>query len=291
MNQPGVVQKQFQRVRAVRNNPRLLKLWMTWHGAGFLKRQPTLEILDCSFSGFSDFNAYVGLAHASPEAGEWRYTNVATAGASIVVDVGANYGVFSCPLAKRIPSTRVYAFEPHEPTCRALKANVLGNRLSNVDVLPLAVSSSSGIVTFSDHLSAACNRIIQNSDVRSKSVHSVSLDDFATEYGLEAIDFLKIDAEGADYEVLLGAKGLFERQKIAAGLVEVNTDALSQFGRTASELKELLAGWNYHLNWIGPNGKADQEVGCESLSPGFSRNAAFFPKSERSKQNAHNNCR
>lgn len=206
--------KQVRRLRAIAHNPRLLTLWLAWRWAELIGKEPELKILDCSFSGFADFNAYVGLAHAAPEWGEWQYITAMTARASTIVDVGANYGVFSCPLATRLRAAKIFAMEPHEPTCRTLVDNVRRNQLTNVIVSPSAASSVNGTVRFSDNLSAACNRIVQQADAKAKSVRSVRLDDFAVEHGIGFIDFLKIDTEGGDYDVLMGASKLFEEKKL-----------------------------------------------------------------------------
>lgn len=129
----------------------------------------------------------------------------------VFVDVGAQYGYFTV-LASRLvgPSGRVVAFEPCRATAALLRRNVAGS--PNVVVEECAVSSRSGTVPLRDfgpgH--SAVNTVLGEARVPrrerrrlrgcSYDVPAVALDD----YGLSRVDAVKIDAEGAETEVLRG---------------------------------------------------------------------------------------
>ena len=129
------------------------------------------------------------------------------------MDVGANVGFFTF-LAARIvgPKGRVVSFEP-EPTSFSLLARSLSrNKFSNVILIPKSLSDVEGERTL--YLSATDHKgmhsIVYDSGGPNISVPSVKLDTEAARLGLDHIDLLKIDAEGAEPEILAGSNLIFE---------------------------------------------------------------------------------
>ena len=132
----------------------------------------------------------------------------------VFFDVGANVGYYSI-LASRIvgPSGRVVAFEPVVRNISYLQRHVEINKAENVRVLPFAVSSANGILSFSTGPNSAMGSIEANGtgDVL---VSAVSLDYIAGRLDIMP-DMLKIDVEGAEMDVFAGAeKVLASRPKI-----------------------------------------------------------------------------
>jgi FkbM family methyltransferase len=124
------------------------------------------------------------------------------------VDIGANIGVMTSLLSKRVGAQgRVFAFEPHPETYRRLEANARRWARANVLLLDWAVSCRSGRARFYEpeafhqNDGTAC---LANGRARRRSfeVSTVRLDDALPlgEYGV-----LKIDVEGHELEVLAGA--------------------------------------------------------------------------------------
>jgi len=64
------------------------------------------------------------------------------------------------------------------------------------------------------------------------------------ERGVERVDFIKLDAEGAELEVLEGAKKLLRSPSRPALLVEVQDPRARPWGYAAREITQLLARWN-----------------------------------------------
>jgi FkbM family methyltransferase len=120
----------------------------------------------------------------------------------VVYDIGANVGFFSL-LASRLAGRdgRVYAFEPVPSNLELLSRHVRMNGADNVEVLPVAVAASSGVARFATAESAAMGALAKDGDL---SVRSVALDDLVNEIRPPA--FLKIDVEGAEGDVLHGAR-------------------------------------------------------------------------------------
>ena len=122
-----------------------------------------------------------------------------------VIDIGANIGAFSICAAKRVPRGRVIAFEPENDNYELLIRNATLNRLSNLTPVRAAVAGRSGVInlyrgkesglhsTTGGHL-ADC---IGNEDVE-----AVSLEDVFKRYQIHECQVLKLNCEGAEYEIL-----------------------------------------------------------------------------------------
>lgn len=130
------------------------------------------------------------------------------------IDIGANTGYYSLLAAKTVgESGSVIAFEPHPANAEILERNIRLNKLSNVTFEQLAVSSTSAEVRL--HLSTindGDHRIYDGNDDdfynlgktrTSISVRAVSLDEYLGD-AKNDVDFVKVDVQGAEIEVLTG---------------------------------------------------------------------------------------
>ncbi len=126
-----------------------------------------------------------------------------------VLDIGAGFGDFSICVARENPGAAVYAFEPLPESLARLDENLDLNNIRNVRRFPWAVGGRSGTLL----LRTATGRSGQHTTTASIgkamgeaiSVPSVTLDQIFADLGLERCDFLKIDCEGAEYEILFHA--------------------------------------------------------------------------------------
>lgn len=124
----------------------------------------------------------------------------------IVIDIGAHVGVMSIYLAKKRPDLQVYAFEPHPLNYLNLLRNIKANGLQNVYAFNTAVSADGRELTLAGDYTqntggmGLCNTRDEHAErviVQSKSIADVFALVASTQIGL-----LKIDCEGAEYEVL-----------------------------------------------------------------------------------------
>jgi len=124
----------------------------------------------------------------------------------VFVDVGANVGVFTVKAAKEVGSDGlVIAIEPFIETALRLSYNVRANGYSNVRVRTFCIGRETGHARL--HLNKGKPNsfgLVLNGNAESISVLSVSLDDLCRWENLERLDYLKIDAEGAEADVLEG---------------------------------------------------------------------------------------
>lgn len=126
-----------------------------------------------------------------------------------ILDIGAGLGDFAIHAARQNPRGVVYAFEPFPESFALLEENVRLNGLENVRMFPYAVGAArTGRLRL-----YATGEAVQHRTAGAASaapapvveVTSVSLDQIFEEHNLPRCDFLKMDCEGAEYEILLNA--------------------------------------------------------------------------------------
>ncbi len=129
-----------------------------------------------------------------------------------VVDVGANLGYFTLLAARLVgPGGRVVALEPNSENCRLLLSSLRLNGISNVELLPVAADEAPGWAYYSTHVGSN-GGLIDDGDLLSRLgvvVPTFRLDDLVD----GPVGFLKMDVEGAEGRVVLGATRIIERDR------------------------------------------------------------------------------
>lgn len=129
----------------------------------------------------------------------------------VVFDVGANVGFYTLMAAQLVgPTGKVVAFEPVLRNLRYLKEHLSLNGISNVVVIDAAVSDSDGEVNFDPSPNNSAGHFSSDGALR---VRTVRLDDVVFRDHLPPPDCIKIDVEGAELMVLLGAGQLIAQKK------------------------------------------------------------------------------
>lgn len=123
-----------------------------------------------------------------------------------VIDIGAHVGIFSIYAANK--GARIYSFEPSEENFKLLKENVELNSLNDrIRAFNLAISNKRGKRILHLSSSSLAHSLFDfGNDKKKEIVKSITLDDVFEIAGLSSCDFLKIDAEGSEYEMLFSAK-------------------------------------------------------------------------------------
>jgi len=119
-----------------------------------------------------------------------------------IVDIGANMGSFAIYAAGACPNARILCFEPHSENFQFLRRNISINSLDQrITAFQCAVASTSGQRTFGLGQSPTHSLVGAETGV-SETVRCTTLAEIFSNHGLETIDFLKINCEGAEYEIL-----------------------------------------------------------------------------------------
>jgi FkbM family methyltransferase len=121
------------------------------------------------------------------------------------LDVGANIGLSSLLMAELAPSASIFSFEPSPGTFRHLLANI-GNNIGNSHIRPhqFAIGGCSTTVKFCEEPNNShASHLSTNGD--GTDVEMKSVDDFAYGFGLDSVDFIKVDVEGFELPVFAGS--------------------------------------------------------------------------------------
>ena len=128
---------------------------------------------------------------------------------SVAYDVGASYGYHTLRMAGLVgPRGAVIAFEPDPIDRDILGRNLRANECGNTTVSPLAIGKQGGIVRFATFSYPGVSHIVRDDTPRDAvlvEAQSTTLDDFVFRDGHPAPRFVKIDVEGGELDVLLGA--------------------------------------------------------------------------------------
>ena len=179
-----------------------------------------------------------------------RIVNLARAG-GLMLDVGANYGYFSCLWASVRRDNRVLAFEVSPRNLGALRRNLAANRLgSSVEVRAVAAGREAGVMGFQlgpqDQTGqGGFSRAGERSDVE---VPVVTLDDVMNgEYAGAEVAVLKVDVEGADTWVLEGAQRLLRARQIRHVFFEQHGARMAALGIDVARAPDLLTTYGYRV--------------------------------------------
>lgn len=179
------------------------------------------------------------------------------------VDVGANLGYFSLLAAQMVGETgTVVAIEPGERNCRLLYRSVVRNRLRNVQLHPYAISDRRETLVY---LAQGSNGTIAPLDADTggpaggRLVPAIPLDDLVA--GLDRVDVIKLDVEGAEARVLRGAAATLARHRPLV-VSEFSPLLLEQVSGVSGDvyLSQLL-DLGYQLSVVDPDG-AGELIAC-----------------------------
>jgi FkbM family methyltransferase len=182
--------------------------------------------------------------------------------AKVVLDVGANAGIYSLAALAVQPDVVVYAFEPTPEIAARLRATAKLNGLKNLYVHEVAVLRDDGQATLERFRGELGNnegmnfviRDIGNSDA--ERVKTVSLDQFCQDHSIDQVDLLKLDVQGQEYSALKGAERLIRAGRIGTIFMELNWARRAGIPCAATESIRLLEQADYlfskpgkRLNW------------------------------------------
>jgi FkbM family methyltransferase len=129
----------------------------------------------------------------------------------VFYDVGANAGFFSILASELVGQTgRVIAFEPHPKTVKQLNAQIAINNAKNIDIVRSAVCNKIGYAEFSDDTTSV-GASLGESSARTITVKTTTLDQEAERRPPPSL--IKIDVEGAEIDVICGARRLISNKK------------------------------------------------------------------------------
>ena len=167
-----------------------------------------------------------------------------------VVDAGANIGLHTLFFAKHVgPEGRVYAFEPGQSAFDRLQSHVKRNQLNNVRCLHCALGADEGTVAIAENSQDnSRNFVVESSPgkIGTKNVALRSLDQVLSEESVGRVDFLKLDVEGFESEVLKGVRSYLKKHLIRVLQLELDDCGLRRSGSNSTDICDTLLGYGYH---------------------------------------------
>jgi FkbM family methyltransferase len=198
-----------------------------------------------------------------------------------VLDIGAHHGLYTLLASKRVgPEGRVIAFEPSPRERRRLLRHISINGCSNVFVEPLALGDHAGEADLFlvEGRQDWCNSLRPPEvDERTCTVRVEvrPLDDVMRVLGISRVDFVKLDAEGAELSFLHGASKLLQSASRPAILAEVQDIRTRSWGYPAREIVRFLASANYRWFALAEAGELQP---VSSDLPSYDANLVALPR-------------
>ena len=172
------------------------------------------------------------------------------------IDVGAHLGEASLTFARNNPGLRVFAFEPNWKLARQLIGEV-----PNFIVIPMAVSDRDGYADFFVNAADEASSLLPFSPdgfrhwkggaelrVESKAVvPTIRLETFMANVGIQSVDYLKIDAQGADFSIVLSAGSRLRDIRMITLEVDVTNPRLYQGSAGRDRIAAYLKDQGYVL--------------------------------------------
>lgn len=182
----------------------------------------------------------------------------------VIVDVGSNTGNHLVYFAKIMKAGKVIPIEFHPETIELLKRHIYFNEIENADLSKLgyAVGKERGEFMLAEHpandlcltevfASDRHNNSYQDMGDKGQKINIIPLDELIH----EKVDFLKIDVEGLEIDVLQGAKNIFLKSK-PDGMVEVKKANEKSFfnlvEKMGYQVVEAIEYWSYSNFYIQP---------------------------------------
>jgi len=189
-----------------------------------------------------------------------------------IVDCGANVGAYSIMFHYCFPEAEIVAIEPSEHNMKYIKHNC--KDIPQIEVRKLAVGSELGMGRLAQPTQE--QREMHNDFIEShtaclslygKSNHMVEMVEIFPLDSLDIkrpLDFIKIDTEGHDLEVLKGGENIIREDKPSI-LIEIYEQNLNMVGIKPRDIFRLLAGWGFFPLWVYGKDYLFQYVGLDYL--------------------------
>jgi len=228
----------------------------------YLFRRPFLPIMDGPLKGYlwSTERSYAYILGNYEEPGTMRLFLSWLQPGTVFYDIGANAGFHALTANSKIVTGKIYAFEPMPAMRHLLEKHISLNQKrmlhNNIHLSPLAIADTEKMVAFSNDIKQSDgNTYIKESYVYKTAANQIqvackSIDGLVQE-GYAPPDIIKIDVEGAEYDVLVGAKRTLEEHKpyILLATHDCHLPGVQE------KCIQFLSGLGYQLQHTGKHNK------------------------------------
>jgi len=165
------------------------------------------------------------------------------------IDVGGNIGFYTLTLDKALTNIehKIHCFEPNPSTIEYLEKNLLDNPTTNVQIIPMGLSNKEGTFTLRYNLknTGTASFYRTNSDGKSVEINVTTLDKYCTEKGIDNVDIIKVDIEGAELDFLKGSASIINKSKNVIIIMEIVEENCLSAGYTSKDLFEYVVNLGF----------------------------------------------
>jgi len=170
------------------------------------------------------------------------YTLVSSKKNAKIIDIGAQSGLFTL-MSKFLTNTKWYAFEPEPTNFMFLCDNIKLNNISNVEVFQNGISNTNDILKLNVCKSHSGLNTFGNNLIRfdKDDSYQVNIETYTLDKFFENIpfDFIKIDTEGCELNILKGGINVIKKYKPII-LLEYEEPNINQFNYTLKDLESFI---------------------------------------------------
>lgn len=215
------------------------------------------------------------------ETAETRFVTKNVRDGAVVADIGANVGYFTMLFARLVgDGGQVFAFEPHPHLFESLQRSILMNEFEGrVKAFNVALADRDGVaqLLYAPETSNWGGSCLTFDEVAPPGHHSrtVPIRRFASLMTAQALDFVKIDVEGAEPLVLSAGVDAIKRFRPVI-LSEIHADQLRRVSNSSAEdYVRLVTELGYQCRILSKDGELNREITASDL--GQVINVAFTP--------------
>jgi FkbM family methyltransferase len=177
------------------------------------------------------------LRNTSVEKNAWqKQVHLVNNNAKRIFDIGANRGNTVSKYLNYFPNSEIHAFEPFKDSFEILFSKYF--KEPNIHLNQLALTEKKGKIILNVNKSVDTNSILESTEIGASSdkycktlssveISTITLDDYCFQKGIDNIDIIKIDVQGAELSVLKGASHLLKHGRVQ--LLFIETYFLQQY--------------------------------------------------------------
>jgi FkbM family methyltransferase len=195
----------------------------------------------------------------------------------VFFDVGANIGSYALSLHRK--AKKIYAFEASKTNINYLEDNIRANGIDNIKTINKAISSEDNrnIKIYLSPDAGGNHSIYDKFDGKYENIKTITLDSFYHRNNIEEIDIIKIDVEGAEFDVIKGANQTLNKFKPLLIIEFCSTNA-SAAGFQLSDLYFHLKNLGYESYMIKNRMLCEIKLDAFDLDSEFQQNIIFVHK-------------
>lgn len=195
---------------------------------------------------FSDNEAFIGMINEIFVKKNYMFNSENDA--PVIIDCGANIGLSTIFFKQIYPKSKIFCFEPDPKIFEMLKYNLTQFNYNDIQIFNKAVWIKNEKLSFQTDNSWG-GKIVSNEFENSINIDAIDLSSFLN----QKVDFLKIDIEGAEYEVIINCKDLISKN---VKNIFFEWHSFSNKGQVLGSLLSFFekSNFRYHLKEASPKG-------------------------------------